>query len=92
MEGLVVGPKLQVTHRYGKSSSLRHCHQLSQASGSLALALQEGIRRDSIQKGMGAGLFMATHHSGDGANPATSKLVLNFKGKAFKNGLYAWFT
>ena len=54
MEGLVVGPKLQVTNRYGKSSGLRHCHQLSQASGSLALALQEGICCDSIQKGNGS--------------------------------------
>jgi hypothetical protein len=54
MEGLVVGPKLQVTDRYGKSSSLRHCHQLSQASGCLALALQEGIRRHSIQKRNGS--------------------------------------
>ena len=50
----MVGPKLQLTCRYRKSSSLSYCHQ---AYYILTLALQEGIRCHSLQKGYERGIF-----------------------------------
>ena len=91
MEGLVVGPKLEVTNRYGKSSSLRHCHQLSQASGSLALAQQEGICCDSIQKGNGSRIESFSgdmqHHSGVFADGVHNYWLLK-AGRSFTEDLY----